>query len=76
MTRPSSDPPIPHVSYSSLNDWLKCGKYYELKKILNLPEAPAWWNVGGTAVHAASEEVDKILYLKQKARKLSQGALA
>lgn len=53
---------VAHVSYSAVNDWLQCGKYYQLKRILNLPEKPAWWNVGGHAVHAATEAYDRHLY--------------
>lgn len=51
-----------HVSYSALNDWLGCGKYYQLKRVLSLPEKPAWWNVGGRAVHAATEAYDRQTY--------------
>lgn len=50
---------VPHVSYSALNEWLECGKRYQLKRILNLPEKPAWWNIGGHSVHAATEEWDR-----------------
>lgn len=49
----------PHVSYSSLMDFLKCGKYWQLKRLLRLPERPAMWNVGGHAVHAAIEEFER-----------------
>lgn len=49
----------PHVSYSAFKDWLDCGKAYQLKRILQLPERQAWWNVGGHAVHAATEEYDR-----------------
>lgn len=50
---------VPHVSYSSLSDWLKCGKYWQLKRQLKLPERPAMWNVGGHAVHAAIEQYER-----------------
>jgi hypothetical protein len=49
----------PHVSYSAFKDWLACGKAYQLRRILGLPEKPAWWNVGGHAVHAATEAFDR-----------------
>ncbi len=52
----------PHVSYSALKEWLACGKAYQLKRILGLPEKPAWWNIGGHAAHAASEEHDRGLF--------------
>lgn len=48
-----------HVSYSSFSQWQECGKRYQLQKILNLPEKPAWWNIGGHAVHAATEVLDR-----------------
>lgn len=51
-----------HVSYSSLSDWLRCGKLFQLKRLIGLPERPAVWNVGGKAVHAASEQFDRELY--------------
>lgn len=49
----------PHLSYSALTDFLKCGKYYQLSRILQLPERPAWWNIGGRAVHSATEAHDR-----------------
>jgi hypothetical protein len=52
----------PHVSYSALSDWLRCGKYFQLKRLLGLPERPAWWNIGGHAVHAATEAYDRMVY--------------
>lgn len=59
--------PLPapaHLSYSALNDWLGCGKLFQLKRLLGLPERPAWWNIGGHAVHAASEAYDRALFAK------------
>lgn len=47
-----------HISYSQYNDWLRCGKAYELKRILGLPEAPAWWSIGGKGFHTATEKYD------------------
>lgn len=52
----------PHVSYSALSDWLRCGKYFQLKRLLRFPEKPAWWNVGGHAVHSATEAHDRMVY--------------
>lgn len=58
--------PIPepkrHISYSALSDWLQCGELYRLKRTLSLPERPAWWNVGGHAVHSATEAYDRQHY--------------
>lgn len=56
------DEPRPHVSYSALSDFLRCGKLYQLKRLVGLPERPAWWNVGGRAVHKATEMYDRQLF--------------
>lgn len=55
-------PVTPHVSYSALSDWLQCGKLFQLKRVLDLPERPAMWNVGGHAVHSATEAHDRQVY--------------
>lgn len=57
-----ADKEVAHVSYSALNDFLSCGKYYQLKRLLNLPEKPAVWNGGGRAVHSATEASDRQLF--------------
>lgn len=51
-----------HVSYSAYSDWLHCGKQYQLKRLTDLPERPAWWNIGGSAVHEATEMYDRTLW--------------
>lgn len=47
-----------HISHSALNNYLRCGKAYELGK-LGVQEKPAWWLLGGSAVHKATEWLDK-----------------
>lgn len=47
-----------HISHSALNNYLRCGKAYELGK-LGVEEKPAWWLIGGSAVHKATEWIDK-----------------
>lgn len=47
-----------HVSHSAMNNYIRCGKAYELGK-LGVQEAPAWWLIGGSAVHKATEWLDK-----------------
>lgn len=47
-----------HVSHSALNNYIRCGKAYELGK-LGVKESPAWWLLGGSAVHKATEWIDK-----------------
>lgn len=51
-----------HVSYSALSDWLRCGKYFQLKRLIGLPERPAVWNKGGHGVHNATEAHDRMIY--------------
>lgn len=52
-----ADLPV-HVSYSSYSQFLQCGWKYYLERTLKLPTVPAWWNIGGHAVHAATEVYD------------------
>lgn len=54
--------PLPeYVSYSALSTWLECGWKYYLTRILQTEEKPSWWLVGGSAVHTATERLDKQL---------------
>lgn len=48
-----------HTSHSAISDLLYCGKAYELKRVRKYPQAPAWWNLGGNAVHKATEWLDR-----------------
>lgn len=51
-------PTLPeHISHSQLSTWLECGKRYYFEKVSRLPQTPAWWFVGGSALHSASEWV-------------------
>lgn len=45
-----------HRSHSQLSGYENCGVQYALS---DLESAPAWWNVGGTAVHAAIESINR-----------------
>lgn len=47
-----------HTSHSAINSYIRCGKAYELGK-LGVKEPPAWWLLGGSAVHTATEWLDK-----------------
>lgn len=51
-----------HISYSALTTYLDCGWKYYLTRIVQVDEQPAWYLVGGSAVHAATEAYDKELY--------------
>jgi hypothetical protein len=48
----------PYLSYSSLNTYLSCGEKYRLTKIESIPQKPAFWLAGGTAVHTGTEVYD------------------
>lgn len=49
---------VQHASYSSIDSWMQCGEKYRLTKIEGIKEEPAWWSVGGSAVHLATERYD------------------
>jgi len=49
-----------HISYSALTTWLSCGWLYYLNRVKKLQETPAWWFYGGSAVHRAAEEYDRM----------------
>jgi hypothetical protein len=48
----------PHLSYSSLDTFQQCGEKYRLSKVYQVPQEQAWWFVGGSAVHKATELYD------------------
>lgn len=47
-----------HLSYSQVDTLLSCSEKYRLTKIVGIQETPAWWLLGGSAVHAATERYD------------------
>lgn len=55
-----------YVSYSQLSSWLKCGKQYELRRIVEVEETPSWALVGGSAVHSATEALDLARWLERE----------
>lgn len=60
-----------HLSHSALTTFLSCGHKYYLSRVVNEPEIPAWWFIGGNAIHTATENFDR-LYPEH----ISEGALA
>lgn len=48
-----------YISYSQYETYLACGEKYRLTRIEQVPEQPAWYLVGGSAVHEATEAYDK-----------------
>lgn len=51
-----------HRSYSQLAAYKECGVRYAID---DLNRTPAWWNVGGTAVHYACEEISRTAHAEQ-----------
>ena len=49
-----------HVSYSAFTTFVDCGYQYLLGRILQLPEEPSVWSVGGSAFHLACEKWDLV----------------
>lgn len=47
------------LSYSSMSSYLDCGERYRLEKVAKVPQSGAWWFIGGSAVHTATELLDK-----------------
>ena len=35
---------------------MRCGKAYELERVVQAPSEPAWWFAGGSAFHSAAEK--------------------
>jgi len=49
-----------HVSHSQLSSWMtRCQKAFQLERIQKAPALPAWWLLGGSAVHEVTEELDR-----------------
>lgn len=48
-----------HVSFSSLSSYAKCPKAWQLERIVKVPQRQSWARVGGSAVHAATEQFDR-----------------
>jgi hypothetical protein len=54
-----------HYSHSQVSSWLRCGKAYELERIVRVPRAPAVYLVTGNALHSAIERLSLAAYAKQ-----------
>lgn len=49
-----------HLSHSALTTFQQCGHKYYLSRVVNVEETPAWWFIGGNAVHTATENFDRM----------------
>ena len=61
MTDVTIDLPA-NLSYSQKSNLAECGGRYYLERGQKVPQRPGWANVGGTAAHSATEELDRRLY--------------
>lgn len=59
---PGTDDTTRPVSYSAFTSWLRCGKAFQLERIMGLEGVPAWYFVGGSVVHKVSEVYDQALF--------------
>lgn len=51
---------VEHLSHSQYTSYLRCPKAYELERVAKVPAIPAWWFLGGAAVHEATEAFDRL----------------
>lgn len=47
-----------HVSFSQLDTYNRCGKRYQLERLLGAPKEPACWLLGGKAFHEFAERIN------------------
>jgi putative RecB family exonuclease len=50
-----------YISYSQYETYLSCGEKYRLSRIEQVPEQPAYYLIGGSGVHEATEVYDRAL---------------
>lgn len=56
----ASSPSAPtHLSYSAIDAWLRCGKAFQLLRVIGVPEQPAYALAGGRAVHSCIEAYER-----------------
>lgn len=53
--------PPSYISYSQFSTWLDCGEKYRLTRVVQVEEDPAWFLIGGRAVHVATETIDRMM---------------
>lgn len=58
---------IPHISYSQYSEYVGCGERYRLTRLVGVKEDPAYWFAGGSALHEATEAIDKALFEEYQA---------
>lgn len=48
-----------YLSYSALNTLNDCGERFRLERVVQVPQTQAWWFIGGSAFHLATEWLDR-----------------
>lgn len=48
-----------YLSHSSMSTFVDCGERFRLERVVGVPQQKAWYLVGGSAFHTASEMLDK-----------------
>jgi putative RecB family exonuclease len=48
-----------YISHSALSQYLRCSWQYKLERIEKIPTPPAWYFIGGKAVHLATQWLDE-----------------
>lgn len=55
-----------YLSYSQYTTYSTCPWQWYLTRVEKVPEDPAWWFLGGTAVHSAADAVDHAILKEAK----------
>lgn len=60
-----------HFSHSQITSWLRCGKAYQLTRLVGVPERPAVYLVTGNAMHSVIEDINRRFFADTQARRVS-----
>lgn len=60
-----------HFSHSQITSWLRCGKSYQLSRLIGAPEKPAVYLVTGNAMHTVIEDINRRFFAEQQDRRVS-----
>lgn len=60
-----------HFSHSQITSWLRCGKSYQLSRLIGAPEKPAVYLVTGNAMHTVIEDINRRFFVEQQDRRVS-----
>ncbi len=60
--------PPEHFSHSQISAWIRCGKAYQLSRLIGVPERPAVYLVAGNAMHSVIERMNREFSSRAKSR--------